>query len=79
MKHCSATEARNNFGEIMEKAYISGNPVIVERRKKPFVAVVPLKQSDEATLEEGIKLPSFDLGLKTSKLSRDDIYEENGR
>lgn len=79
MKRYSATEARNNFGEIIEETYHTGKAVIVERRNKPLVAIVPLTPIDQAGIGALETLPSFTLGSISGSLSRDDIYEENGR
>lgn len=79
MRHCSATKVRNSFGEMMEKAHHDGEVVIVERRNKPFVAIVPLVSVEEGPLSKSLGLPAFDLGQVSSNLSREEIYGEKGR
>ena len=38
----SAVEARQKFGELIERVYYRGDEVVVERAGKPMAAVVPM-------------------------------------
>ena len=43
----SAREARTRFAEITDRVRYTGEPVIVEKQGRPFVAVVNLDDLDE--------------------------------
>jgi len=43
----SAREARSRFAEITDSVRYTGEPVIVEKQGRPFVAVVSLDDVDE--------------------------------
>ncbi|MBI4211133.1 MAG: type II toxin-antitoxin system Phd/YefM family antitoxin [Deltaproteobacteria bacterium] len=78
MKRYTATQARNNFSEIVEKACETGQTVIIERRHKPLVAIVPLVP-DQESIGTAWDLPTYDLGNITGNLSRESLYDEDGR
>ena len=42
-KHISAGEARARFAEITDRVRYTGEPVIVEKQGRPFVALVSLE------------------------------------
>jgi prevent-host-death family protein len=48
-KHVSAREARAQFADLTDRVRYSGEPVVVEKQGKPFVALVSLE--DFALLE----------------------------
>lgn len=79
MKRRSATEARNNFGGIIEEACHSGNPIIIERRNKPLVAIVPIGETDQSDMKDNLEIPVFHLGSVKESLTRSNIYGEDGR
>ena len=45
-KHVSAREARSRFAEITDGVRYTGEPVVVEKQGRPFVAVVSLDDLD---------------------------------
>lgn len=44
VKRISTQEARANFSELLGRVYYTNNPVIVERKGKPFAVVISPKQ-----------------------------------
>ena len=42
-KHVSAREARARFAEITDRVRYTGEPVVVEKQGRPFVALVSLE------------------------------------
>ncbi|MBI2340856.1 MAG: type II toxin-antitoxin system Phd/YefM family antitoxin [Deltaproteobacteria bacterium] len=79
MKKYTASEARNNLGEIINRAYYTSQPVIVERRNKPLVAIVPLTPPGHTTESAPWGLPIYHLGGTKGTLSRSEIYGKEGR
>ena len=47
MKVLSATEARANFQEIIDKVHYTKEALILSKRGKPWVMVMPLKEEDD--------------------------------
>ena len=45
-EHVSAREARARFAEITDRVRYTGEPVVVEKQGKPFVAVVSVDDLD---------------------------------
>jgi prevent-host-death family protein len=45
-KRVSAREARSHFAEITDRVRYTGEPVIVEKQRQPFVAVVSREDFD---------------------------------
>ena len=43
-KTMTAKEARDNFSELLGSVYYTNNPVIVERKGKPFAVVISPEQ-----------------------------------
>ena len=70
MKRRSATEARNNFGGIIEEVCHSGNPII---------AIVPIGETDQSDIKDNLEIPVFHLGSVKESLTRSNIYGEDGR
>ena len=58
-KSISASEARNNLSEVMEKTFFDGEVFVLERREMPMSVVVGIKDYQEV-------LPAFD--RKTQKV-----------
>lgn len=50
VKRMSSKEARDNFADLLSSVYYTKEPVIVERKGKPFVVVISPEQF--ATLEK---------------------------
>ena len=44
LKKISAQKARQRFGELMDEVRIRGDRYIVERGKRPMVAVIPVEE-----------------------------------
>lgn len=53
LKSISASEARNNLSEVMEKTFFGGDVFVLERRDMPMSVVVGIKDYQEV-------LPAFD-------------------
>jgi len=47
IKTVSAKEARSNFAEILGRVCYGGDVVIVEKQKKPMVAIIPAQQLED--------------------------------
>jgi prevent-host-death family protein len=45
-RHVSAREARARFAELTDRVRYTGEPVIVEKQGRPFVALVSLEDLD---------------------------------
>lgn len=45
-RHVSAREARARFAELTDRVHYTGEPVIVEKPGRPFVAVVGVEDLD---------------------------------
>lgn len=43
----SAKEARDNFADVLGTAYYKGEPVIVEKKGKPFAVVISPQQYEQ--------------------------------
>jgi prevent-host-death family protein len=50
IRHVSAREARSQFAELTDRVRYTGEPVIVEKMGKPYVALISLQDLD--ALEE---------------------------
>ena len=56
----TAIKARQNFGQVLNEAYYKGLSFVVERAKKPMVAIIPIDeflvwQEKKAQLSQIIK------------------------
>lgn len=54
MKIFTATEARQNFQEIIDSVYYRNESVIIVRRNKPRVVISPLPKDDKK-IDKAIK------------------------
>ncbi len=80
MKSINSTQARNRFGEILEEVYHRKEPVIIERRGHPLVAILPLSSETKTQKTYGpLSLATFHGGKTESTFSRKEIYGEQGR
>jgi len=52
MKKVSTVEFRNNFSDLVNRAAYGIEPVIITRRNKPLVAIVPVKELERLKLLE---------------------------
>lgn len=52
MRIIKATAARAQFQDIIDSAYYTEEPVIILKRKKPWVVITKLDQTDPAIQEE---------------------------
>jgi prevent-host-death family protein len=48
-KTMSASNAKNNFGMLMEEVYLNGTVVTITRNNKPVAKVVPVYNYDDST------------------------------
>lgn len=81
-KTYTATEARNNFSEIINEAIYKG-PVFVKRNKKQKVAIISeelfrILTELEALLDSGDAKEAFEEFLKRGGVTLDQIEEELG-
>jgi len=51
MKVTPATEARANFQEIIDTVHYTKEPMILSKRNRPWVMIVPLKEEDDEMKE----------------------------
>ncbi len=56
----SAREARNNFADLLGLVYYSKEPVIVEKRGRPFVVVTSPEDYEKLLKEREERLAVFD-------------------
>ena len=60
VKRMSAREARNNFSDLLGLVYYSKEPVIVERRGRPFAVVISPEDYEKLLREREKDLAIFD-------------------
>lgn len=76
LQKISATKARENFADIINKVQYRGEEFLIEKQGKP-VAVITLvdKIVDKVRKEVEFNPPVFDMGGETRVFTRKDIYE----
>ncbi len=52
VKRISTQQARANFSELLGSVYYTNNPVIVERKGKPFAVVISPEQYEGLTKQQ---------------------------
>lgn len=52
MRIIKATQARTEFQDIIDSAYYREEPVVILKRKKPWVIITKLDQTDPQIKEE---------------------------
>jgi prevent-host-death family protein len=61
----TASAARQNFSDIVNRAAYGGERIVVHRRKKPIVAVVPIEDLEFLeSLEDEVDLKAARAALK---------------
>ena len=60
VKRMSAREARNNFADLLGLVYYSKEPVIVEKRGRPFVVVISPEDYERLLKDREERLAVFD-------------------
>ncbi len=68
IKFINATQAKNNFGDLLTEVYVKGNTVNITKRNKPIVKVEPIysdrkkgkntlaiSEKDALLMEKGVK------------------------
>jgi len=58
MRIVKASEARQNFQDVIDSVFYKHDPIVIMKRKKPWVVVQPVESLDEKTQKkiiEGIK------------------------
>ncbi len=64
-KKVTATQARQEFAEIVNRAAYAGERVVLHRRKKPVAAVVPIQDLELIErMEDELDLKSAQKALK---------------
>lgn len=67
IKRISTQEARANFSELLGSVYYTNNPVIVERKGKPFAVVISPKQYEGLRREQAKAWAAIDQIQKRNK------------
>lgn len=60
VRRMSAREARNNFADLLGLVYYSKEPVIVEKRGRPFVVVISPEDYERLLKDREERLAVFD-------------------
>ena len=69
----SASEARNNFSEIINRVQYKGESIIIEKQGKPVAKIVAMAETTEE--KKQFNPPVFAMGGAKSHYSRKEIYE----
>ncbi len=77
MRTISVRDARANFSELLGSVYYTNNPVIVEKKGKPFAVVVSPSQYQRLKQEEEKDWVIIDkLRAKNADKDPDAVYRE---
>jgi prevent-host-death family protein len=52
MRIVKASEARQNFQDVIDSVYYKHDPIVIIKRKKPWIVVQPMDSLDEKTLQK---------------------------
>ena len=52
MRIVKASEARQNFQDVIDSVYYKHDPIIIMKRKKPWVVVQPMNSLDEKAIQK---------------------------
>lgn len=69
----SATNARNNFAEIINRVEYRGETFIIKKQGRPIAKITAVKEKITPVSKKS--LPVFAMGGKKSIYSRHEIYE----
>ena len=69
----SASEARNNFSEIINRVQYQGESIIIEKQGKAVAKIVAITEKKEE--KKQFNPPLFAMGGAKSTYSREEIYE----
>lgn len=67
-KRLSASEARQQFAELINRTAYKGERFVVQRRKKPVAAVIPIEEFD--FLEKMIEARENALDIRLARKAR---------
>jgi len=82
-KKLSATEVKNRFGRVLREIAQTGNPIIVQRGKKPVAVIMSMAEYERffstiLTNEEGATLIQNSFGMWGNR-EIDDEWLKDGR
>lgn len=71
----TATQVRNEFADIINRAVYNNEEFIVEKQGKPVVKIVKISESTVTQENPFFQPPVFAMGGTEKILTREDIYE----
>ena len=77
MRTMSVRDARANFSELLGSVYYTNNPIVVEKKGKPYAVVISPRQYERLKLEEERDWMLIDnLRAKNADKDPDEVYKE---
>lgn len=52
MKVIKASQARQNFQDVIDSVYYRHDPIVIMKRKKPWIVIQPINTLDPKVLEK---------------------------